>query len=129
MKLLLDTHLILWLFGAPELVAPRVMRELQDTRNEVLFSPVNLFEIAVKSSKGRNNFVADAVVLRNLLLERGVVEACLTSEQALVVLKLPQIHKDPFDRLLLAQAIAMDAQLVTVDAALLRYPSHVFDAR
>lgn len=129
MKLLLDTHILLWLFGMPEVIPSKALALLEDRSNVILFSPVSLFEIAVKSMKGVPDFQADIAEVRDALRLHEVSELPLLASHTMQILKLPLLHKDPFDRLLLAQAISAGAYLLTVDRALLQYPSNVLSAR
>jgi PIN domain nuclease of toxin-antitoxin system len=100
MKLLLDTHVLLWAAGQPERL-PRAARALlNDPHNEPMFSSASLWEIAIKSGLGRNDFQVDARLLRRGLLDNGYGELPVTSEHAVAIDGLPPIHKDPFDRLL-----------------------------
>jgi len=128
MRLLLDTHIILWMLGKPAALSKRARDLLENLQNEIFFSPISLFEIAVKA-KRRSDFRADPQEVHALLLVRGVHELPLSSEQAVLVPTLPSIHSDPFDRLLLCQAIAQDMILLTADDILCRYSSNVMDAR
>ncbi|HET8796418.1 MAG TPA: type II toxin-antitoxin system VapC family toxin [Thermoanaerobaculia bacterium] len=121
MKLLLDTQLLLWAAGRPERLSARAKRQLNDPDNELLFSAASLWEIAIKNSLGRDDFRVEPRVLRRALLDNGYVELPITSEHAVNVDALPPIHKDPFDRLLLAQALVEGVTLLTADAQLARY--------
>lgn len=121
MKLLLDTQLVLWAAGQPERLSPRAKRLLSDRDNELLFSAASLWEITIKTSLGRDDFRVEPRVLRRALLDNGYVELPVTSEHAVSVDALPPLHKDPFDRLLLAQAIVEGITLLTADAQLARY--------
>ena len=121
MKLLLDTQLLLWAAGQPERLSARAKRQLNDPANELLFSAASLWEITIKNSLGRDDFRVEPRVLRRGLLDNGYVELLLTSEHAVNVDALPPLHKDPFDRLLLAQALVEGITLLTADAQLARY--------
>lgn len=125
MKLLLDTQLLLWAAGQPHKLSPVAKRLLSSPRNELLFSAASLWEVSIKNSLGRDDFRADARLLRRGLLDNGYVELPVTGEHAVAVDLLPPLHKDPFDRLLLAQALSEGMTLVTSDAALARYPGPV----
>ena len=118
---LLDTHLLLWVAGAPEKLPPIAMELLGDPMHEFAFSAASLWEIAIKQGLGRPDFKVDAQRLRRMLLLHGYREIVVTSEHALAVTKLPKLHKDPFDRLLLAQARTETMILMTHDEALLQY--------
>ena len=121
MKLLLDTQLLLWAAGQPERLSTRAKRLLNDQNNELLFSAASLWEIAIKSSLGRDDFRVEPRVLRRALLDNGYIELPITSEHAVSVDSLPPLHKDPFDRLLLAQANVEGITLLTADDQLARY--------
>ena len=125
MRLLPDTHLLLWLAdGSPEL--PAGARDLMsDIDNDVVFSVASLWEVAIKFALGRPEFQVDPRVLRRGLLENGYAELTVTADHALATVLLPHIHKDPFDRLLVAQAVVEGITLLTVDATLLRYPGPI----
>lgn len=92
---------------------------------EPVFSAASLWEIAIKRGLGRDDFQVDGRLLRRGLLDNGYREIAITSEHAVAVEGLPPIHKDPFDRILVAQAIAEGAILVTVDSVVGRYGAPV----
>lgn len=125
MKLLLDTQILLWAAGQPKRLGPAARKLLNDPRHELLFSAASLWEIAIKNSLGRDDFHADPRVLRRALLDNGYTELPITSQHAVSVDGLPPLHKDPFDRLLLAQAQSEGITLVTGDAQLAQYPGPV----
>jgi PIN domain nuclease of toxin-antitoxin system len=124
-KLLLDTQILLWAAGQPERLTAEARKVLNNPRNELLFSAASLWEIAIKSTLGREDFSVDPRQLRRGLLDNGYTELPVTSEHAVSIDALPPLHKDPFDRLLLAQARSEGATLVTGDAQLARYPGPV----
>ena len=121
MKLLLDTQILLWAAGQPERLSAAARRLLNDPRNELLFSAASLWEITIKNTLRREDFQVEPRVLRRGLLDNGYVELPVTSEHAVSVDALPPLHKDPFDRLLLAQAFTEGVTLVTGDAQLGKY--------
>jgi PIN domain nuclease of toxin-antitoxin system len=125
MKLLLDTHLLLWAAGEPHRLPPAAIAEIENPDNELLFSPISLWEVAIKRGMGRDDFQVDARLLRRGLLDNGYHELYVTSEHAVAVDSLPPIHKDPFDRLLLAQSTTEGIALLTVDETVARYPGPV----
>ena len=125
MKLLLDTHLLLWAAGMPERLSPEARELLNDPGNELHFSAASLWEIAIKNSMGRDDFRVEPRLLRRGLLDNGYVELPITSQHAVSIDSLPPVHKDPFDRLLLAQALSEGILLVTSDALLASYPGPV----
>ncbi len=122
MKLLLDTQILLWSAGQPERLSTSARRLINNPRNELVFSAASLWEIAIKSTMGRKDFSVEPRLLRRGLLDNGYTELPVTSEHAVSIDALPPIHKDPFDRLLLAQALCEGFTLVTGDAILARYP-------
>lgn len=94
---------------------------VNDPENQLLFSAASLWEIAIKTSLGREDFRVEPRVFRRALLDNGYVELPITSEHAVSVDTLPPLHKDPFDRLLLAQALVEGITLLTADAQLALY--------
>ena len=125
MKLLLDTHVLLWAAGAPERLASDIRALLDDPENQPIFSAASLWEIAIKKSLGRGDFIVDARALRHGLLDNGYSELAVSGEHAVAVDALPPIHKDPFDRILVAQAIVESITLLTADAIVAQYPGPV----
>ena len=125
MKLLLDTQILLWAAGQPERLSAAGRKLLSSRSNELLFSAASLWEIAIKNSLGREDFRVEPRVLRRGLLDNGYVELPVTSQHAVSIDVLPSLHKDPFDRLLLAQATCEGITLVTADAQLAGYPGPV----
>nr|WP_283245648.1 type II toxin-antitoxin system VapC family toxin [Acidiphilium multivorum] len=123
--MLLDTHLLLWAAeNAPRM--PEAARELiADPGNELYFSAASLWEIAIKQGLGRPDFEVDARVLRRGLIDNGYLELPILSEHAVAIEGLPAIHKDPFDRLLIVQAMVEGITLLTNDAVVARYPGPV----
>lgn len=125
MKLLLDTHVLLWAAGEPARLPAAARRLLNDQANELLFSPASLWEVAIKSALGRKDFHADARLLRRGLLDNGYDELPILSAHVVEIESLPPIHKDPFDRLLVAQATVEGITLLTVDSIVARYPGPI----
>ncbi len=121
MKLLLDTQLLLWAAGQPERLSARARKLLDDPRHELLFSAASLWEIAIKKTLGREDFKVEPRLLRRGLLDNGYTELPVTSQHAVSIDTLPPLHKDPFDRLLLAQAFTEGITLLTSDAQMARY--------
>ena len=125
MKLLLDTQVLLWAAGQPERLSARARRLLQNPNNDLLFSAASFWEIAIKNTLGRDDFRVEPRVLRRGLLDNGYAELPVTSQHAVNIDTLPPLHKDPFDRLLLAQALSEGIILVTSDAQLVKYSGPV----
>jgi PIN domain nuclease of toxin-antitoxin system len=124
-KLLLDTHVLLWTAGPANKLSAVARALLDDPQNELLFSPASLWEIAIKHGLGRSDFRIDPRILRRGLLDNGYDELPITSEHAVAIDGLPPIHKDPFDRILVAQAIVEGITLITADPLLARYPGPI----
>ena len=120
MKLLLDTQLLLRAAGQPERLSAGARKLLKDPRNELLFSAASLWEIAIKNTLGRKDLRVEPRLLRRGLLDNGYVELPVTSQHAVNIDGLPPLHKDPFDRLLLAQTLTEGITLLTGDAQLAR---------
>lgn len=125
MRILLDTHLLLWAAGCPEQLPAPARAMIEDPANSLVFSAASLWEIAIKSALGRSDFRADPALLRRGLLDNGYMELAITGRHAVLVAGLPPLHRDPFDRMLVAQATAEGLLLVTVDPAVARYPGPV----
>jgi PIN domain nuclease of toxin-antitoxin system len=125
LKLLLDTQLLLWAAGQPERLSAAARKLLSDPQNELLFSAASLWEVAIKSSLGREDFRVEPRLLRRGLLDNGYVELPITSQHAVSIDNLPPLHKDPFDRLLAAQALSEGITLLTHDEQLAQYPGPV----
>jgi len=125
MKLLLDTQLLLWAAGQPERLSPDANKLLQSPQNDLLFSAASLWEIAIKRSLGREDFRVEPRLLRRGLLDNGYTELAISSQHAVSIDSLPPLHKDPFDRLLLAQAMVEGVTLLTSDAQLALYPGPI----
>lgn len=121
MKLLLDTQLLIWAAGQPERLSAPARKQLNDPKNELLFSAASLWEIAIKNSLGREDFRVEPRLLRRGLLDNGYTELPITSQHAVNIDGLPPRHKDPFDRLLLAQAFTEGITLLTTDSQLAKY--------
>lgn len=125
MIFLLDTHLLLWAAGQPDRLSAEARALLEDPRSELLFSAASLWEITIKRGLGRNDFRVDPRLLRRGLLDNGYRELVITSEHTVAIERLPPLHKDPFDRLLLAQADVEGVTLLTTDTQVTRYPGPV----
>jgi PIN domain nuclease of toxin-antitoxin system len=124
-KLLLDTQILLWAAGQPDRLSATARGLLEDTGNELLFSAASLWEVAIKSSLGREDFRVEPRLLRRGLLDSGYLELPITSQHAVGVSSLPLHHKDPFDRLLVAQALEEGVSLLSADERLAAYGAPV----
>jgi len=121
MGLLLDTHVLVWALDKPERLSLSVRQELEDPLNEVYFSAASIWEIAIKSKLGKVNFRHSAEAIARGATDTGFIELPITASHSAAVAGLPGHHRDPFDRLLVAQAMALPAHLLTVDSALVPY--------
>jgi PIN domain nuclease of toxin-antitoxin system len=124
-KLLLDTQLLLWAAGQPGSLPVAARRMINNDRNQLMFSAASLWEVAIKSGLGREDFRADARLLRRGLLDNGYDELAIGAEHAVAIANLPPIHKDPFDRMLVAQSAVEGILLVTADPVVAQYPGPV----
>ncbi len=119
--LLLDTHLVLWAAFEPERLSTKAAKQLRSRETPLLFSLASLWEVAIKTSLGRADFVVDVKTLHQALLTAGFDELPIQAHHLARVANLPWVHKDPFDRLLVAQAIEERMTLLTADATLKAY--------
>ncbi len=124
MRLLLDTHLLVWAVTQPRRLPAEAIRLIEDETNEKLFSAASIWEVAIKSALRRPDFLVDAVQLAETA-KLDFTEVAVTSSTAVRVAALPLLHRDPFDRLLVVQAVEKGAVLLTVDMALVPYGAHI----
>jgi PIN domain nuclease of toxin-antitoxin system len=125
MKLLLDTHLLLWAAGEPKRLSKQARTLIKNPDNELLFSAASLWEVAIKRGLGREDFKVDARLLRRGLLDNGYSELPIISDHIVAIESLPPIHKDPFDRILVAQATVEGVTLLTIDSLVAQYPGPI----
>lgn len=121
MKLLLDTHLLLWAGEDNAALSDEARKLIENTENTLYFSVASIWEIVIKKSLGREDFKIDARVLRRNLLDAGFEELAIEAPHAMEVAQLPPLHKDPFDRILIGQAMAEGIVLLTHDANIKQY--------
>ena len=125
MKLLLDTHLLLWAVGEPDRLSPKAHDLIENPESELLFSAASLWEIAIKRGLGRDDFQVDTRLLRRGLLDNDYSELPIVSDHVVAIESLPPIHKDPFDRVLVAQATVEGIRLLTTDTLVAQYPGPI----
>lgn len=125
MKLLLDTHILLWALMAPSRLPPAVLAAIADPANDVMFSAINIWEVSIKRALGRPGFDFTPDDVLSAAREAGLAELPVTATHAARVLTLPPLHSDPFDRMLIAQALSEPARLLTADSQIARYPATV----
>jgi PIN domain nuclease of toxin-antitoxin system len=124
-KLLLDTHLLIWAADDIKRVPPDARVLMADEENELLFSVVSIWEVAIKCGLNRPDFQVDARKLRRGLIDNGYIELPILGEHAVAIDGLPSTHKDPFDRMLIAQAMVEGITLITNDESMAMYPGVV----
>lgn len=122
MAYLLDTHIALWLSYEPQKITHEVERILLDKKYKVYFSTINIWEVAIKSKLSRFDYTGvNAKALHQALIVGGFEEIPVVSRHCFTLENLPKVHADPFDRLLISQAIAEDLTLITHDKDILKY--------
>jgi PIN domain nuclease of toxin-antitoxin system len=125
MNYLVDTHFLVWLSMQSARLTSHARSLLADPDNTIYFSAISILEIAIKQQLAKADFDVDAGVLRRALLEKGYIELALDGRQAAFVSTLPLIHRDPFDRLLVAQANVEGITLITADEQIALYPGPI----
>jgi PIN domain nuclease of toxin-antitoxin system len=125
LKLLLDTHIAIWAATNPGRLSGEARASIENLENELFFSAASIWEVAIKRISSRGESLPDHRMLRRNLLENDYRELSITSEHAVAIDTLPGIHKDPFDRILIAQAIVEALTFVTADRTVAKYPGSI----
>jgi PIN domain nuclease of toxin-antitoxin system len=125
MKLLLDTHLLLWASEDSPRLPALASSLIANSENELLFSVASIWEISIKHAKGLESFHARPGTVWEGLQENGYAELAVLGKHAVAAGNLPPIHKDPFDRILIAQATVEGITLLTADPTIARYPGPI----
>ena len=125
MRVLVDTHLLLWSVGFSHRLSAEARAIIQDPTTTPTFSVVSVWEMSIKAANGLQDFDVDPRIVRSGLLDVGWTELPVVSEHAFAAGPLPPIHRDPFDRMLVAQAIVEGMVLLTRDNRLASYPGPV----
>jgi len=125
LKFLLDTHLLLWAANEPKKLSAKAVSLMSNPDHVLFFSAASIWEIVIKSGLGRDDFKVDARLLRRGLMDSDYTELPVASADAVFVESLPSIHKDPFDRILIAQATAQGFTLLTADRTVAMYPGPI----
>ena len=125
MKLLLDTHILLWAAAEPKRLSDQAHELIADQRNRLYFSAASLWEVVIKNGLQRPDFHVDPHLLRRGLVENGYDELPISAAHTLGISHLPPIHKDPFDRILVAQAEYEGFLLLTTDERVAQYPGPI----
>ena len=124
MRLLLDTHILIWALGEPKRLPKEVRAALESPANEVLFSAASIWEIAIKAQIGRANFKVAPEEITQAAVDSGFVELPVRAEHGAKVLNLPLHHRDPFDRLIIAQALSENMKVISIDENFDKYGIH-----
>lgn len=125
MNLLLDTHLLLWAAGFPERLSEEARSLIKEPENRLFFSAASIWEVTIKNSLGKPAFRVDPHLFRRGLVENGYEELPIISSHTLAISHLPPIHRDPFGRILVAQAEYEGILLLTSDDVVARYPGPI----
>ena len=123
MRILLDTHIVLWALDAPEKLTPKQINALENPANQILVSSISIAELMIKQSIGKLNIKAD---LLDLIQQMGFDYLDYTAQDALFLKDLPYIHRDPFDRILITEAIQQCCIFMSNDAIIKQYDCHLF---
>jgi PIN domain nuclease of toxin-antitoxin system len=121
MRILLDTHVLMWVLLEPDRLDRDIHATLEETGNEVLFSAASIWEIAIKYGLRRADFTVAPAEIAQAAIDTGFEELVIRRNAASLVGELPLLHCDPFDRLLVAQAVVEPAELYTMDGRLPSY--------
>lgn len=121
MRILLDSNLLVWISEESPRLPKVVERLLEDDEHRFFFSAVSLWELAIKSALGKSDYRVDVMQLYSELVDNEYEELPLNSRHAFALAGLPAIHKDPFDRMLIAQSISEGMLLLTSDETIARY--------
>jgi PIN domain nuclease of toxin-antitoxin system len=125
MRILPDTHILMWVAIDSAKLPGAARQMLIDQNNQIYFTALTIWEIAIKTALGKKGFDTDAATFRRALVANGYIELPITSEHAIAVSALPPLHKDPFDRILIAQATVEGITLITSDRQLAKYPGPI----
>lgn len=123
--MLVDTHILLWMSIDQERLSRNALQLLGDEENEVWFSAISILEMAIKQGLGKLDLRVPVDVYRMSMIEKGFSELQVNGGQAAYVARLPQLHRDPFDRLLVAQATVEGMLFLTSDEQLAKYPGPI----
>ncbi len=126
MNLLLDTHVLLWALLDPARLSEQAKQQIEDPSHSVYFSAASIWEIAIKSSTGRSDTPLPPKAVLAGAKHAGFLQLTVSAQHAAAVVDLPLIHRDPFDRLLVAQARSEPMTLLTRDTTLAKYGDHVW---
>lgn len=121
--ILLDTHTFIWLASDPEKLSKSAAAAIQKYESGLLLSAVSAWEVALLYKRGRLFLpVSPELYLKKAVARHGLHELPITSERTFEAAALPDIHNDPFDRILIAEALKMKCSIITKDAVIPTYP-------
>lgn len=122
---LVDTHVLIWLAVDSPRLGDTARDLLADPDNHIFFSAISIFEIATKERLSKRGFDVEASAIRRMMIENDFAELAVTGLHAAHVATLPLVHRDPFDRLLVAQAMIEGFTLMTADEMIVQYPGPI----
>jgi PIN domain nuclease of toxin-antitoxin system len=125
MKVLPDSHILAWFAEDDAKLSDEMRDTLEDSENEIFFSSASIWELTIKRGLNRRGFNIEPRIMHRALLENGFNELVVNSRHAFMLEALPPIHKDPFDRIRIAQATAEGMLFLTSDEMLARYPGPI----
>lgn len=128
MRLLADTHILLWMSIDKDRLSRNAVQLLGDEDNEIWFSAISILEMAIKQGLGKLDLRVPIDVYLASMVDKGFRELRVTGLHAAYVAQLPKLHRDPFDRLLVAQAAVEDMLLLTSDEQIAQYPGPILKA-
>jgi PIN domain nuclease of toxin-antitoxin system len=123
MKYLIDTHVFLWIISEPHMISQNAHKIIQNNENELLLSTISIYEISIKTALGKLNLKRDfdEFIIDNMK-KHMISPLSLNVNHTLKSFHLPDIHKDPFDRILIAQSISENYPFITQDGIIKKYP-------
>ena len=122
---LVDTHFLVWMSMVSTRLNLTARQMLTDPENTIYFSAISILEIAIKQQLGKAGFDAEAGIVRRAMLDKGYLELTVNGLHSAFVGTMPLIHRDPFDRLLIAQANVEGITLITADDEIAKYPGPI----
>lgn len=123
MKLLLDTHIFLWLINDDNRLSERLRQEICNPNNERFLSVVSIWECVIKYQLGKLSFPSSPEIYLPFQRKKHLIKSLVVDENSLAqLINLPSLHRDPFDRLLISQALQYDLMMLTEDRSVLAYP-------
>ncbi len=126
MKILLDTHIFLWYITGDERLSPSILPIIRDPANEIYLSVISVWETIIKCQLGKLLLPErPAIYLPEQRQKHGIESLELDEESVTNLAKLPTLHKDPFDRMLLCQALRFGLTIISTDNAVRAYSSHI----